>query len=366
MVLASNNVVQEVDRAFMIIGGICLALLVAITVTMIVFAIKYRRGVRREAAQIEGNAVLETIWIVLPTILVIYIFFVGYRGFGLMRKVPEGAKVIRVVGSQWQWVFAYPDEKITLTNVLYLPTNTAVKFELSSPVNDVIHSFYLPAFRVKEDCVPGKPGYMWIQTPAKPGEFNFFCAEYCGRDHSKMFGTLIVLSGDDYQVKIKEIVAQQNKPVEDLHVAMDPQSPDIVERDGERLYKTNCSSCHGATGQGEAETKITGARDFTSLQGWTRTEAGYLDIFRAITEGNKGTQMRSFQHLPAWDRFALMHYVAHFYQGRPPRTMPSDEALARLNEEYHLNQAYEPGERISIESAMKAIINEAGTRESPR
>jgi hypothetical protein len=75
--------------------------------------------------------------------------------------------------------------------------------------------------------------------------------------------------------------------------------------------------------------------------------------------------MRSFKHLPAWDRFALMHYVAHFYQGQPPRTMPSDEALARLNEEYHLNQAYEPGERISIESAMKAIINEAAVREGP-
>jgi cytochrome c oxidase subunit 2 len=291
-------------------------------------------------------------------------FFVGYKGFAMMRNVPEGAKVIRVTGSQWKWVFDYPDEKINLTNELYLPVDTAVKFELSSLIDDVLHSFYLPDFRVKEDCVPGRPGYMWIQTPEEPGEFNFFCAEYCGRDHAKMLGKLVVLSQADYERRIEAIIAELNRPVEDLHVAMDPQAPEYLDIDAEALYQTNCLSCHGANGRGEAETNITDARDFTSLEGWTREEAGYLDIFRAITEGNEGTQMRSFGHLSPWNRFALMHYVAHFYQSEPPREMPSDAALAQLNEEYQLDKAYEPGDRISIEAAMEAIVNESpGTEE---
>lgn len=359
MLLAYNDVAREVDRAFMIIGGMCLVLLVGITAAMVLFVIKYRRGVRKEAAQIEGNALLETVWIVVPTVLVIYMFFVGYKGFAMMRNVPEGAKVVRVTGSQWKWVFSYPDEGINLTNVLYLPTDTAVKFELASLVDDVLHSFYLPDFRVKEDCVPGKPSFMWIQTPEEAGEFNFFCAEYCGRDHAKMLGKMVVLPPDEYARKIKEVVAELHKPVKDLHAAMDPNAPQYAEIDAKALYQTNCMSCHGANGRGESETNITDARDFTSLEGWTREDAGYLEIFRAITEGNEGTQMRSFGHLSPWNRFALMHYVADFYQGQPPRGMPSDEALAQLNEEYQLDKEYEPGERIGIQAAMEAIVNEA-------
>ena len=113
MMLATGNVVQEVDRAFAIIGGMCLVMLVAITVAMLYFAFKYRRSVRREVAQIEGHLPLEVTWIVIPTLLAFYMFYVGLQGFKMMREVPPGAKVIEVTGQQWFWKVHYPEEDIT-------------------------------------------------------------------------------------------------------------------------------------------------------------------------------------------------------------------------------------------------------------
>ncbi|MCH9021228.1 MAG: cytochrome c oxidase subunit II [Planctomycetes bacterium] len=363
MMLATGNVAQEVDRAFAIIGGMCLVMLVAITGVMVYFAFKYRRSVRREAAQIEGHLPLEVAWIIIPTLLAFYMFFVGMKGFRMMREVPLDARVIEVTGQQWFWKVYYPDEEIFAPVrednkvELHLPVGKPVKFALTSNMGDVLHSFYLPDFRIKEDCIPGQETYIWI-NPDKIGRYNIFCAEYCGADHSKMGGELIVEPQEDYDAWVAKMIADKNKPVV-MAVAMNEETEEIKNRNGPLLFGTYCATCHDKNGQGGL---IEGARNFTSLEGWTKGTR-LTDIFRTITEGVPGTQMRSFGHLPAWDRFALAHQVASFYKGKD-RPLDTPEDIEKLKEDYTLDKQYEPGERIPIDKAMEAIAKEAEVKVS--
>ncbi len=346
-----SDIAASVDNAFYWIGGISLFLLVGVTVVMIAFVIKYRRSKNPRATQIAGNTPLEITWIVLPTLLVLFMFFKGYEGFKLMRDIPEDAMTVEVLAQQWFWTFNYPEEGISSPE-LYVPVNTPIRFNLTA--RDVVHSFYLPAFRVKEDCVPGRQNRMWID-PKREGTYNIFCAEYCGKDHSKMLSLLHVLSEEAYREWLEEKTADRNKPV-DMAKAMDPNSEEIKERDGSILFKTYCISCHGKEGRGGL---VEGARDFHSLEGWNRGPK-LVDIYRTLEEGIEDTQMRAFDHLPPWDRFALMHYAASFYEGADrPKSTPGE--IEELKKEYRLDEVKAPKDTISIEKAMDAIIEEGNT-----
>jgi len=360
-ILALSEIVREVDFAFKLLGVISAILFIGIVIAMLYFTIRYRRGATPRTTQIHGHLLLELTWVILPTILVTYMFFIGYRGFSLMRDVPDDAMVVEVTGQQWIWSFYYPDLDITIgPEELYLPGDRAVKFLLHSPLEDVVHSFYLPAFRNKEDCVPGKSQYMWIHTdmpdPGQEDRFNIFCAEFCGKDHSKMRAELIVLRPDAYRQWAEKMIAEKNKPVV-MDVAMNPDSDDILDRDGAKLYQQYCKSCHGNNGLGEVESKTADARNFTTLQDW-KQGTKRTEIFRTLITGVKGTQMRSFGHLSAWDRFALVHYVSAFYQG-DDRPTDSPEEVDALRVEYALDTQKSPKKEISIEKAMEVIVADA-------
>lgn len=354
LLAAVSNIAQEVDRAFYIIGGICIVLLIAITLVMVWFAIRYRRKVTPTAAQFHGNLPLEITWMIIPLVVVIYMFFVGYEGFSMMRNPPADAKIIKVTGQQWFWTFDYPEEGIS-SDILCLPVNQAIKLELNAPVNDVLHSFFLPAFRVKEDVVPGQATYLWIQ-PEKIGVYNIFCAEFCGKEHASMISILEVKSQEDYLAWVDQKIADKFKPV-NINEAINPQDKEFQTRDGKKIYETYCVACHGKKGLGGL---VEGSRDFTSMAGWTRSPK-ITDMYRTLTEGVEGTQMRGYKHLPAWDRFALAHYVADFYKG-PDRPKATEEEIKQLNDEYQLDKIQPPKKRIPIEKAMEIIIQEKPTR----
>ncbi|MBD3293800.1 MAG: cytochrome c oxidase subunit II [Armatimonadia bacterium] len=345
-----SEVADKVDDAFLWIGGICVVLLIGITAAMVLFVFKFNRRRNPKATQIEGNTLLEVTWIVIPTFIVLFMFFKGYEGFKLMRSVPEGAVTVRVVAQSWFWTFVYPDGNFSSPE-LYAPRDRPIRLELTAPKEDVVHSFYLPAFRVKEDCVPGRENYMWFEARTE-GEYNIFCAEYCGKDHSKMISTLHVLPPDEYDAWVDMKIADKNKPVV-MEKAMDPDSPEIRERDGDALYETYCVSCHGKEGRGGL---VEGARDFRDLSEWKRSPK-ITDIYRTLAEGIEGTQMRSFSQLPPWDRFALAHKVASFYTGED-RPEATPEEIEKLKEEYRLGEKPEKKERISIEEAMDAMARE--------
>jgi cytochrome c oxidase subunit 2 len=350
MYLAVSEIADRVSDAFWWITGISLLLLVGITVAMIYIIIRYRASRNPKAKQIHGNVPLEVTWIVIPTIIVIFMFFKGYEGFQFMRNAPSDAMEVKVLAQKWFWTFEYPEAGIT-SDQLYVPVNTPVKLKLTSPANDVVHSFYLPAFRVKEDCVPGRENHMWFEAE-KVGEYNVFCAEFCGKDHSKMLTLMHALPRDEYDRWLKTKILDQNKPIV-VEPAMDPESEEIKARDGKKLFETYCISCHGKEGQGGL---VEGARTFTKLEGWKRSPK-ITDIYRTLEKGIEGTQMRSFANLPAWDRFALAHYVAAFLkdENKPVATKEEVEALVK---EYKLDEKPEIKETIPIEDAMRIYVEE--------
>ncbi|MBM4157759.1 MAG: cytochrome c oxidase subunit II [Ignavibacteria bacterium] len=187
------NIIEQVDTTFIITIGISFFLLIVITITMIVFVFRYNKKRNPVPSNISGNTLLEIIWTVIPLILVMIIFFSGYTGFKNMRDAPENSMVVKVTGQMWKWTFEYANKKISDT--LFVPVGQPIKLEIYSV--DVNHSLYLPAFRVKEDAIPGRVNYLWFQ-PMYEGTFDIACAEYCGLSHSLMYSKLVVLPENEF------------------------------------------------------------------------------------------------------------------------------------------------------------------------
>lgn len=350
-----SDITREVDMAFNMMGWISLILLLGITLSMIWFVVRYRRGRTTRTAQIEGNFWLEVTWIVLPVILVTWMFWVGYKGFLLIRQVPEGAMVVKVTGRQWSWSFYYPEEEVGSTEMT-VPVNTPVKVEITAPPNDVIHSFFIPDFRVKEDAVPGKEGYLWFESK-RTGDFNIFCAEYCGKDHSQMISMLHVVSKEDYLKWIKAQVQKKYKPLE-YEGLVDPKfpafGPDDLNIDGAALYRNYCASCHGPQGDGSGLPGV--ARNFNDRPKWKKTNK-VTDIYRTLMEGIAGTQMRAFPNFTPWEMVALAHTVRSFIrEGAEPIT---EEDYAALVAQFELDKIQGPKESIPVEKAMDLLEQEA-------
>jgi cytochrome c oxidase subunit 2 len=189
-----NIIANQVDSLFIFIVAISVFFLLLVTGFMIYFVFRYSKKRNPKSSDITGNTTLEVLWTVIPTILVLAIFYYGLIGFDVMRNPPPDSFVVKVTARMWMWSFEYPNGKKTDT-LLYVPVGKPVKFDINSV--DVNHSFFVPAFRVKEDAIPGRTNYMWF-LPNEVGEYWIECAEYCGMGHSFMRGKVIVMSTDDF------------------------------------------------------------------------------------------------------------------------------------------------------------------------
>lgn len=190
----ASDYAQNVDFVMLLIVGISVVLLIGITIAMIYFVFKYSRKKHPVAKQIHGNVTLEIIWIVIPTIIVMVMFWYGYEGYQKLRADTEGAYEVQVYGFMWGWNFEYPNGK--KTDTLYIPLSRKTKLVMTS--RDVLHSFFIPAFRLKEDVVGGKKTFILLE-PSKTGSFDVACAEYCGLNHSRMYTKLHVLEDADFE-----------------------------------------------------------------------------------------------------------------------------------------------------------------------
>jgi cytochrome c oxidase subunit 2 len=194
------NPITLVDRSFYFIIGFSFVFLFALTLVMIWFVIRYRRSKNPIPSDIRGNLLLETVWIALPTFIALSMFVSGWRSYTGLRNVPAGALEIEVVGQSFSWLFYYPNEKET-ENEIVVPVHKPVKLNITS--DDVIHSLFIPAFRVKVDAVKGLYTYVWF-LPEKTGEYFFHCTEFCGTGHSDMTGVVRVVSQEEYDEWIKQ------------------------------------------------------------------------------------------------------------------------------------------------------------------
>lgn len=193
MFSTASNISELVNNAFLVFLVICVALLALITFLMIFFVVKYHSSRHKTPEDVEGNTLLEVVWTVIPTIIVMGMFYFGWVGYKAVLQGAEDAMQVTVTGRMWEFQFTY--ENGVTSDELRLPVGTEVKLLLRS--TDVLHSFYVPAFRVKQDLVPGKDNQLWV-TPVNVGTFDLFCAEYCGDRHSYMYTNVIVMEKDEF------------------------------------------------------------------------------------------------------------------------------------------------------------------------
>jgi cytochrome c oxidase subunit II len=191
----ASTFAPQVDLLYGFLIGVSAFFTALIVVLIVGFAVKYRRRPGREAEQTHTALTLEFVWTIIPFILVMIMFVWGASLFIAQTVPPQGAQDIYVVGRQWMWKVQHPNGRREI-NELHVPVGHAVKLTLAS--QDVIHSFFIPAFRVKQDAVPGQYRTMWFEA-TKPGEYHLFCAEYCGTNHSRMTGRIVVMEDIDYQ-----------------------------------------------------------------------------------------------------------------------------------------------------------------------
>ena len=222
---------DAVDPVFKFIFGACLLLLGGITATMIWFVVRYRRSrAPQPTSQAAGNIWLETVWIVLPSILVMAMFYYGWAGYLALRTVPKDALPVTATARMWSWSFSYANGRTS--SKLYVPVGKPVVVDLVS--GDILHGFFIPAFRVKRDVVPGMKNHAWF-VAEKAGSYDLFCSQYCGKDHSAMITTVEALSAEEFT----EWLAQKESPADG----------EAEKPDGARLaQEKGCRACHSLDG----------------------------------------------------------------------------------------------------------------------
>src|SRR6266404_3649475 len=232
----ASNFAWEVDALYLFISLICLVVGLGVFVSVVVFAVKYKRKSEDETPeQIEGNLPLEIFWSVVPLGIVMVMFAWGGVLFFKMSTPPAEALNFYVVGKQWMWKVQHPSGKREI-NELHIPVGQSIKLTITA--EDVLHSFYIPAFRTKMDAVPGRYTTSWFE-PTKPGVYHIFCAEYCGLDHSRMIGKVVVMDPVEYERWLKY----------GNTVTASVATNEPPEMAGARLFQEQrCVTCHQTNG----------------------------------------------------------------------------------------------------------------------
>lgn len=287
---------EAVDRVFLYLFGISVVLLVAITAVMIWFVFRYHRSRQpRPQPSPRYNLWLEVSWTLIPTLIVMAMFWYGWQGYTTLRNVPDNALDVQVVGRKWVWSFTYPNGRTSDT--LQVPVGRAVRLDITS--EDVLHSFYLPAFRIKRDAVPGMHTFEWF-IAEKPGSYDAFCAEYCGVGHSKMITTVEAKPLEEFE----EWYEQESETTEEDH----------REKGLKLLTALGCLGCH-------------------SLDGSKRVGPTLKGIFgRPVTVTTNGDE-RSLIVNKAYLERAIEHPEADIVKGFPPVMPPYPSLSAEDREE---------------------------------
>ena len=201
---------KDIDRLFYIIYYITGVSFLLVSGTMVVFLVLYRQREGRRATYVHGNTTLEIIWTIVPAIILVVLSFMSQASWGHIKgRVPPSDVHVQVTAKQFNWEMLYPgpDGKIgtaddlQMDNELHVPVGKVVRVTLKA--KDVIHSFFLPNLRLKQDAVPGREIQAWFEA-TKPGRYELPCAELCGFGHSGMLGHLTVHTADDYDKWVKE------------------------------------------------------------------------------------------------------------------------------------------------------------------
>lgn len=229
---AASTVAPEVDNLYYFIHWVSVFFFVLIVALMLFFVYKYHRRSEQETTpRLTHNTLLEVTWILVPLAILMVIFVWGFGTFMNMSVAPGNSISVYVTGQRWSWTFEYPNG-VTSSNELVVPVNQPVKLTMSS--KDLIHSFFVPQFRIKQDVFPNRYSTTWFQA-TRLGTYDLYCTEYCGTGHSDMTGKVRVLSPDEYQKWLET-------------GGIDPSKMTLTQY-GEALYRAKaCVTCHSVDG----------------------------------------------------------------------------------------------------------------------
>jgi cytochrome c oxidase subunit 2 len=226
----ASSFAGDVDALYFFIVAVSGFFALVVAGAVIFFGVKYRRRHAVEVgARIEGNLPLELLWSVIPTIIAMVMFGWGASVYYHLRRTPDEAVQVYAVGKQWMWKFQHLEGQREI-NELHVPLGRAVKVTMTS--EDVLHSLYFPAFRQKMDVIPGRYTTLWFEA-TKVGTYHIFCAEYCGTNHSRMIGQIVVLEPTAYQSWLAG-----------------GGEGSLAQRGSALFQQLACNSCHLDTGQG--------------------------------------------------------------------------------------------------------------------
>jgi cytochrome c oxidase subunit II len=302
----ASNFVSSYNLAFYSIVVVSLVLLIALTILMFYFIYRYNKKKHKEAVQIEGNTKLEIIWTGIPVMLVIGMFYFGWAGWNPMTKAPKDAMTVTSIARMWSFSFQYENGKESKD--LILPVNTPVKIKLVSI--DVIHSLFIPAFKVKSDMIPGNDKMMWF-LPQREGEYDLYCAEYCGLQHSYMQSVVKVLSLEEYNKWYADTAA--------VVLVAEDASPGaaglaIINAQG-------CYACHSSDGSkiigptfsnlfGEKQVIVRDGKDVTITVDEEYIKKAIYDPNSEIVKGYPGELMQSYKEsLSEDDILKIIEYL---------------------------------------------------------
>ncbi len=226
----ASTTAGNVDALYVFLVTISAFMTAAIFTMIFVFAVRYRRQRNVQAEQIEGSVPLEITWSVIPLFIFLFIFAWGAFIYFQERTMPRGATTVYVVAKQWMWKLQHEEGQREI-NELHVPVGRDVKLIMTS--QDVIHSFYVPAFRIKQDVLPGRYTTMWFRA-TKAGTYHLFCAEYCGTQHSGMIGQIVVMEPAQYQAWLSG----------------GPATGSLAQNGQAIFQQLGCSTCHRFDTQG--------------------------------------------------------------------------------------------------------------------
>ncbi len=328
--------------------AICLAIFIGVFGVMFYSLWAHRKSRGAKPATFHENIGVEIAWTVIPFIIVIAMALPATRTVVAMKDTTNADITIKAIGYQWKWGYDYlagegagisflsnlatPREQIEnrapktenylleVDNPVVVPVNK--KIRVVTTANDVIHSWMVPAFGVKQDAIPGFVRDAWFRAE-KIGEFRGQCAELCGKDHAYMPIVVKVVSQEDYtkwvEDKQKEMAAQADDPTKTW-------TPEELRARGEKVYAANCVACHQATGKGVPGT-------FPALDNDPTVLGPKGPQIEVLLKGRPGTAMASFAHLSDTEIGAVITYTRHAWsnagKGEDPVVQPADITAAR-------------------------------------
>ncbi len=340
---------EAVDKAFYVIFGISGIAFLGITVATVYLCWRYNR--KRQPlpiSQKDHNIWLEVTWTVIPSLLVMVMFWYGWEGYLSLRRIPDNAMPVTASARMWSWLFTYENGKTS--DKLYVPVGQPVKVLIIA--EDVLHSFYVPAFRVKRDCVPGMKNYAWFVAD-QPGSYDLFCAEYCGVGHSKMITTVEAIPAPEFTawLNAKPLVADIGK---------------------ELLQKHGCLGCHSLDGSrmvGPTFQGIGGRQVVVTSNGEKRTLTTNGDYLKKsivepeadIVEGYPPAMPSYAGRIPDEDMTGIIDYLMGLKsEGQTVEVKQEDEAKEPAEKEEPAKPAESAADAADPVSSGKALADKNG------